>query len=367
MFFMNFVISIPVVLFFLGYWYRKRSEPSWKAFLVKAFLLLVIYYCHMLAFAFAAGAVLVYTLAERRDLKALFKESLIAVPGVLLFFLWIASMITTRTVSESQLQIVSLYPALGEKIKDLVESISPVFLPDDYRSWYQFLFSFFSLSMVVLGLFGEGRENAQKVWSRVIIVFFIVAALMSRWLVIYLPGPRIALLTLFVAPVLFPKRRTVRYGFLCFLILFTVFLRRWEMQYLDEQSRVISSVIEPFKDLPASIREKGDTVLPCVLRPYTFYKTYHRIFDYYVMIQGGINPYHLIGPDYAVRYRTRLPAPPQYEPFPENLPKEMLNAYAVVLVIGKNGERGPELIHHLLANGFAEVRGNEFTGVFARR
>jgi hypothetical protein len=62
-----------------------------------------------------------------------------------------------------------------------------------------------------------------------------------------------------------------------------------------------------------------------------------------------------------------LPAPPLYEnAFPEGITKEMFELYDIIIVIGKGGYHGKELLNYISAAGFREVSGNVMTGVFRK-
>ena len=105
-------------------------------------------------------------------------------------------------------------------------------------------------------------------------------------------------------------------------------------------------------------------MIPLVLHPYNPDPTVHRAYEYFSILHGGMNPHHLMSPDFTVRYREKPPAPDMY--LPHRVTPEMLDLYDVVLVIGKPGRGGLDLVRFLRSRGFREVTSDKFTGVFVR-
>ena len=55
--FWNFIFSIPLMFLTLGYFWKRRARPGWRAVLVLNLLLLLVYFGHMITYLVALGSV----------------------------------------------------------------------------------------------------------------------------------------------------------------------------------------------------------------------------------------------------------------------------------------------------------------------
>jgi hypothetical protein len=359
---LNFIISIPLFFLFLGYWYKNKNQYSLKNTIINTLLLLSVYYSHIISFGCALIVILVISIKEKIVKESLLNTSLGFSLGLSIFLICI---LNSRKFGKEMPDSIVPFFSFRDKLNDILLGVNPAFI----NTYSPTLFISIILLMTILGIFNK-ENNKYRSWHLVILTFLFLIFLLPRFIMYAsgsaITGQRIALLTLFLATAVFSNKKIIKYAFLSFIIILTMFLRMEEVRYLGSTDKMIDYFISPFRRIPQYLRNKEIVVLPLVLYPYTYYPFAHRSFEYYNIINGGFNTYHLMSPLFTVRYANKLPRIDIYEPFPEKLTKEILEFYDVVIIIGKDGYRGRELIEYIVKFGFKEVSGNEITGVFSK-
>jgi len=365
-FFANFMISVPLFLFFIGYWHKTRDRSDARTLMANLTILGLLYYSHMISFAVALFVVASLSFFECRDLRKMFYRIRIFVPFILIFLIWTGYTFFVNSRLDPQKELILPFSSLLDRWESLREGISPMLLPENRRALYQTIFFIFSLLGVTLGVLLNTDRKMIRLWRWPLVILLIISVVLPFWFVIFYPGPRILLLTLFMSLAVFPSAKVFKYPLILVLAFFLIILRGWESRYLTESSIAIKRINAVFASSSTIPSYPAEKVLPLVFPPYSYLKGFHRVFEYYNLINGGINPYHVMSPRFCVAYKNLMPAPPQYEPFIENMTPEMLNTYDTVLVIGKDGSRADQTMRFLIANHFQEIRGDGFTGVFKR-
>ena len=357
----NFLFSLPVFLVFFTHWYKTRCGERFGAFLLNMFLATLLYYSHMLSFSCALILVFSVSLLERRNRKHLFSCFLIFLPGFLLFTGWTIFKLFLKGPDRFLTGGIHFFPSFGEKMTSLLSGITPglfQLLPLSLKILYYLL-------IAVLLFFGLRRLKGRPYYffSLGLGLLVLFCLLLPKWFIIFEPGQRIAFLILCLLPLILPTDRRIQAGSCLVLLVLCVFLRFTEYQYLGSMSGLITRAVAPFSEVPPEKAGKHPVVLPLILHPYNESPIYHKTYEYYNMRWGGMNPYHLVSPNHTVRYREKPPAPGIYRPFDI---KNLLYYYDTVLVIGRDGEKGGDLIRYLESHDFKEEAGNDFTGVFMR-
>jgi hypothetical protein len=359
----NFLSSIPVFFFFLGYWYRARNNSGIRARFISCILLVLLYYCHMLSFVCALLVIITVSLVEERRVRAIPKAISIALPSLFLFFVWVIKIVMQGATEESELRLLTLFPSWKLKIEGIMLGITPFKAPK-FLEYTFLLFLIFSLSSSVVQ---SRRQQRNKIWFWAVVILLVSAVALPKHLIIFDPGERVVYLALLMASAIFSNRRMLNLCFISFLIVFALVVRIQEIKYITRASKVISYAIAPFKEASQDIKNRQKKILPLVLYPYVLDPAIHRSFEYYTLFNGGVNPHHIMSPNFTVRYRMRLLAPSlYYNTSPENLTKEMLETYDIIIVVGKQGYRGNELMVYLSSFGFKQVSGNTMTVVLRK-
>ncbi len=83
--FLNFDISLALVLIAVGLWLRWLASPGLLRWLAAALAFLCLYFAHLIGFALAGLIVTAYALFSRRSLRLLFFSWLLFIPGTLAY------------------------------------------------------------------------------------------------------------------------------------------------------------------------------------------------------------------------------------------------------------------------------------------
>ena len=355
----NFFFSLPFFLLFASLWRGGRNFSPAVYYGLLALLATLLYYCHMVGFAAALLLVLTVGIAERRKIRDMALDLVVFVPGMLLFIIWTFVKIKMQGPSFH----FELFSSLGEKFHSLSSGASPGLLQLSPAA-FAWLYYLGMLFMIVLSIVSKKSEGVKKL-ALALFGLFLLCILLPRWFIIFEPGQRFLILGLFLFTAWFPSNIRIQFGFCVVLIYFTFFLRVKEIQYVKSTNRIVEHVIEPFEELPSEVRSRDQVILPLILHPFAEYPAFHKSFEYYNILHGGMNPHHLASVNHTVRYRKKPPAPDIYRPW--EVKKETIGYYDIVLIIGKEGEGGARLMEYLLSRGFEEAAKNEVTGVFVRK
>ncbi|MDD5005489.1 MAG: hypothetical protein PHS93_03175 [Candidatus Omnitrophica bacterium] len=361
----NFLSSIPVFLFFLGYWYRHRDNFTVYTQLTNSLLLLFLYYCHMLSFVCALVTIIAVSLVERKKLRTILRTILVSLPGLFLFFAWVIRIMLQGATKESGLLYITPYSSWLHKARSLTYGIFPFsFATLSVSNILISLFLILVFYMIIVGIVYRWRQG-KRIWLWAIITLTFFAIVLPRDFIILMPGQRIIYLVLLIAPVIFLNKGILRFCFLSFLIVFTAMARIDETEYLITGDKIISYIVAPFKEVPQVAINHQEKVLPLVLYPYKVHPFGHRVFEYYNLFNGGVNPYHAMSHLFTVRYRINLPASHIYE---SKINSEIFKAYDIIIVIGRDTYKGKGkgLLDYLSSIGFREISGNAITAVLKK-
>ena len=146
--FYNFVLTIPLFLFLLGYWWKKREQLGWKQVVVCNLLLVAIFFGHLVSYALAVGSMgLLALIYFRKRVKPILFTLVCVLPSTLLFFnYYIGSRVAGSILPQLDgLRIVALLARLFElnilvSYTDLQQWIAGVvavimFLLFEYTVW----------------------------------------------------------------------------------------------------------------------------------------------------------------------------------------------------------------------------------------
>lgn len=360
----NYVISIPFFLLFIAYWYRTRQSTRWRDWIIGALLATAIYYSHMVAFATAAIVVCIIALYERHPVRRLVRHALLFAPGLLIYATYFVYVHAAGIVQESHIRSIHPYASLAAWYTSLLEGIEPGtvrWLPLVCRIP---LFYLPLAALVLAGLAMSWRQRPSRPLAAACTVLIFIAAVLPDWFIIWGPGQRILLLTLLLLPALFPSGQRWKIITCSLFVVFALLLRVSENDYLVEHSKTTAHFAEPFRNIPPGLKPKRNQAMPVVFFPYNGLPATHRVFEYYNLINGGVNPHHIVFPDYTVRYRNKLPATGMYEQ--TRVTDEMLRDYDVVLLIGRDCPDAQTFMQHLVSTGWKEASHNDVTSVFVR-
>lgn len=360
----NYVISIPFFMLFIAHWQHTRSSTRWRDWIAGALLATAIYYSHMVAFGTAAVAVCVMALWERMPFHRLLRHALLFAPGLLIYATYIGYVHAAGMVQESHILSIHPYASFAAWYTSLLEGVEPGTV-----RWLPLvcalpMFYLPLATLVIAGLAFSWRSRTLRPLAAACTFLILLAAILPDWFIIWGPGQRILFLTLLLLPALFPSGRLWKLVTCSLFVLFAVLLRVQENDYLVDHSQTTAHFAEPFRQVPSQLKPKRNQAMPVVFFPYNGLPATHRVYEYYNLINGGVNPHHIVFPDYTVRYRNKLPATGMYEQ--TRVTDEMLRTYDVVLVIGRDQPDAQKFIEHLAATGWKEAAHNDVTSVLVR-
>lgn len=337
----NFLCSIPVFLIVLGYWFQHKGQYVFSITLIKFFLATLLCFCHMFTFALALGIIFVIRLIDSRSLKQVLKDLIPFLAGIIIFIIWL---LTQEPVPFE----LAWFPDLATKITHLKVGILPglslvnlVFLP--------LLMGISCFSLLVTTLVSN-RKMIQKGIFLVIPFLMILSLVIPRVFFFLAPGQRVIFFALLLATAVFPNRVALKYIFVFLMIAVTIYCQTGNWKYLHWGDKTISNYVTAFDHIPP--RQK---VLPLILSPYNTYPPVARVFEYYHLKKGGINPEQFASAPFTLLYRKPPPPPDPPRPRPE-LRTEIIDYYDQIMIVGDDSDpRKQALVTYVTQAGFQKT------------
>lgn len=339
----NFLCSIPVFLIVLGYWFQHKEQYVFSITLVKFFLATLLCFCHIFTFALALGIIFVIRLIDSRSLKQVLKDLIPFLPGIIIFIIWLL----TQEWGPFELD---WSPDLATKITHLKVGILPglslvnlAFLP--------LLMGILCFSLLITTLVSN-RRMIQKGIFLVIPFLMVLSLVIPRVFDIFLTsGLRVIFFAFLLATAVFPNRATLKYIFVLLMIAVTIYCQIGNWKYLYWGDKTISNYVASFDRIPP--RQK---VLPLILPPYDTQPSVGRVFEYYHLKKGGINPEQFVSAQFTLLYRKPPPLPDPPPPsFPE-LRTEIIDYYDQIMIVGDDSDpRKQALVTYVIQAGFQKT------------
>lgn len=315
----NFLLSL--VLFFSLWGIILSFNRSFAREIIIFIVVQFLYLSHMFTFYIGFISISAFFLFERK-MKEMILKILYFMPGVIMFFLWQVSESGTLTVKKNIFLMILLS---RNKIKTLLASLSPYL----YYSGYTFAGLIF-LAVVILAIYGVKTRSGAK-FTKLGYVFYLIIAhiFLPTTLFFYGPDQRAFFIAVLFAVSLFPLKYKIRYCVVLILIILNLYSAIANYDYFKISNAQIKQIVKEFRKIP-----KGLNILPVVFEPYLWSCAGHRVFEYYHLSKGGVNPYHFFTGNNIVRYKTDPVRLDIYKNNTDRFTPELINRFDAVLIIG---------------------------------
>ena len=280
----NFIISIPVLLVFLGYLYKHEEERSIRSNLILIFLSLVLYFSHILSFLICFVIVLLSgCLKVKSNLKNCFKNVSLFIPGLIMFIIWASGAFIIEHAGKHYEGQIFIYGSPMQNLKAIFDSLAGPFayiiiLAEQVHFFnlinlMKFICSYFILILFILGV---GRAVNKNVRAKVLFVLFLIGFILPWWFVLFAPGQRLIFFLIIIGTVFFPRNRLVKRIFMVFILCFTLLVQGSVLNNFKILNGLMAPVIQSLRKLP-----KRQVVLPLVLSAYAPVYCLQQIHEYY--------------------------------------------------------------------------------------
>ncbi|MFC1504847.1 hypothetical protein ACFL6D_05470 [Spirochaetota bacterium] len=365
LFYMSYLSGMIFFLFFMGYWIRNRYVHTLKTYAIRAILAALLYFSHMLPFGLACALIFFMCITEKKKLTVIIKEMFVFAPFFIIFILWVISVKTSYTSTTALMDLPPLYTNPMRALRSFFQSVYPAFF-DLTPILFMIAYYIFMISIVITtGIFYRSIKYRNMFW--IVLCLVAISLFLPKWFIILDPAQRTILLLMFLVPLFFPVQKKLLYTFCIFLIIFTCILRIQETKFLINRDTLIAHTVEPFEHIPEKYLKGKIEMLPIILPPYTYKPEYHRAFEYFNILHGGVNPHHILSIEFTVRYMRKYARPSIYMTEAKDYPEDTLKEYSFAVVIGKDGTGGQEIMQHLSLFGFTEISGNDITAVMHKK
>ncbi|RJP61038.1 MAG: hypothetical protein C4541_02910 [Candidatus Auribacter fodinae] len=338
----NFLLSLILFFFLWGIVVRNELIQSvrWQ-WLIFVFAVLL-YFAHMFTFYIALVSMPFYCFVRYGLRRCLIVFCHFILP-VVLFFVWQSHEGGTVGLKEGGFKQMLI---TRQKLEVLISSFSPYLNCNSSRIMY-------GAGGALLVLVAAGMRFRDKTVSAGSITFLVIFLhlFFPTTFMFYGPDQRAVFLAVLFGGILIPSAGWIRMTFVTALIAGSAVSFSINRGYFRDTNAEMRPIVAALSKIPPA-----RSVLPVVFPPYVWNFFSHRIFEYYHILSGGMNPYHFFTSSNIVKYKTEQESLSLFNTDPSYYPPELLKRYDVVTVIGDTRDTAVRnFIGYLRERGFGRV------------
>jgi len=281
----------------------------------------LLYFAHMFTFYMACVSTVIFFLAHK-DIKKIFKILFFLIPFVLLFFFW---QFGTGGSVVFEKKLISQMLINPRKIKALQVAFDPYLNLPVYRSILIVIGAAF-LCMFFKIFYDPSIKSKSLFYSFSAILIHIF---LPTTFLFFGPDQRAIFLAFLFGAVLLPVRKEFKKIFVIIFAAISIFSVTQNIQFFRESKDYLGRMVPLIKKMPAHKR-----VLPIIFTPYTWIPFLHRIYEYYHIENGGVNPRHFFTKSNLIMYKDKQFNPPINPKGPDDYPEGFFDDYDIILIIG---------------------------------
>lgn len=317
----NFILSL--VLFFV-FWIMVLNEYFEKSLKHKILFFVVaalLYFAHMFTFYMACVSVLIFYFS-RRDGRKFLKVLFFLLPFIILFFVW---QLGSGGSIVFEKKLLSQMMLTKRKLNLITVAFDPYLSPPFCKGILCFLGLAF-IWMFLKILFDKSLRIKSFFYA---FLGILVHIFLPTTFLFFGPDQRAVFLAFLFGSVLLPVKKNSRNFFVTGFVLLSVFAVTQNVKYFKESKVYLDKMVPLIQKMPPKKR-----VLPVIFAPYTWIPFFHRIYEYYHIENGGINPYHFFTKSNLVMYKNKNFKPPINPGSPGVYPDDFFDDYDIVVIIG---------------------------------
>jgi len=337
----NFLMSLILFFCLWGLVLDENRIPIRK---ILVFILIqLLYLSHMFTFYIAFISISSYLIFNKK-IREIFYNILFFLPGIVLFGWWQLSERGTLVVKKNVAEMILFS---FNKIKTLLISLAPYTFYDGYTAVG--LIFFCVIVLVIYGVKVSANEKLRKMFYVFIVILLNI--FLPTTLFFYGPDQRSFFIANLFAVILFPLKNKIRYSVCFILLIVNIYSAVANYDYFKWSNIELKGIVKDFKKIP-----RGLKILPVVCEPYIWSCASHRVFEYYHLLKGGINPYHFFTGNNIVCYKNPPPVLDIYAKTTDQYTQSLLDCFDAVMVIGNRFDpQAAELIYFFKSRGFSNT------------